>query len=870
MSHALAREAVRRATPSMGLCLAGALAWLAGVAWQIGEPALWPARAYQIGLVLGPLLGALAWRLTHVRRPAWLASGCASALLCLALAAMAWGSTGWRAVRAMGAAWPAAWQGKDVPLCAQVEGLPQALDGGGVMFDAQLLSVGDAACTANAAGHQTPPVPRVSLRAQGGDGLGGVSAGQAWRLVARLHRPDSLVNPGGFDATLAPFERGVRALGNVRAKAMQPVLLRAAPPWPWVGLIDRTRQRVRQAIAATVNDQRAAAVLAGLAVGDQSGIDRDDWTVFRRTGVAHLVSISGTHIAMLGWLAAWLVRPLWARWAWGTSRWPAPEAARWAAVATSLLYAALAGWGVPAQRTVLMMAMMAWLHSGTRRWPWPMVWLASALVVVWLDPWALRQAGFWLSYVAVGVLMSSGSAQGEAARLAAPQIEPPEAGQAPLERSRWHRWGSAAWQATQGAVREMAHTQWLVTLALTPLALVCFQQVSVVGLFANFVAIPVFTLGITPLALAGSLCPPLWQAGAWLVREAMVWLSALSSWSWAVWQGAALPWWVAGGAIVGAFALVLPVPARWRAVALPFFLPLWCLPATWQLVPPPRPGQFSVLAADVGQGTAVLVRTAHHALLFDTGPKVGTQSDTGERVLLPLLRAIGVNRLDTLLISHQDTDHVGGAASVVSGMAVAALLTSLDEAHPLRHQAVSTGQLVPHQACLAGQRWDWDGVRFAVLHPTAADYADRAHLPPNALSCVLKVQGLTEGAPSVLLTGDIEAAQEQALLDRAAASPQGLGALHSTVLLVPHHGSQTSSTQAFLQAVAPTDSVVQAGRRNRYGHPAPAVMARYQADGLRVHTTPDCGACLWSSHDAKARCWRDIAPHYWFPLDEAP
>jgi competence protein ComEC len=892
--------------------LCGALAWLIGAAGQTTEASLSGAWVYQ-GMVLFGMLACAAGPLSRWAWPGrfrrldtaqvckqsrlrWLPdpSVLKAAVLCLGLFLLAWGSTGWRASARMAEAWPVAWQGSDVPMCVAVQGLPQNLDGGALQFEAQVLSAGLAGCVADADPAAPPPVRRVTLFAQANDarprnhapddeapderprqsGLGQapVQAGQIWRLVARLHAPDGASNPGGFDAPLLSFERGVRAVGSVRFKATPPVLLRAQSRWPWVAWIDRTRQRIRDGIQAQVPDARAAGVLSGLAVGDQAGITREDWEVFRRTGVAHLVSISGTHIAMLGWLAAMLVKPAWARWGWGRSRWPAPEAARWVAVGVALLYALLAGWGVPAQRTVLMMAVMAWLRSGGRRWPWPLVWLGSAVAVVVMDPWALRQVGFWLSYVAVGVLMASGQRpedaligadQGLAQGPASGRFEP--TGKTSL--APWLQGLRSAAQASQTAAREMGQTQWLVTVALTPLALVCFQQVSVVGVGANMVAIPLFTLLITPLALLGVAWPPLWNLGAWLVNLSLAWLGEAASWPWAVWQAPVLPWWAAAAVILAGMGLLQPVPWRWRALALPFALPLLWLPRGWQLVPPPPPGQFTVMAADVGQGTAVLVRTAHHTLLFDTGPKIGKQSDAGERVLLPLLRALGVNQLDTLMISHQDSDHVGGAASLLGSLPVAGLSTSLDEAHPLRAMAGPEGRAPPHRTCLAGQHWVWDGVHFRVLHPTPADYADRAHLPPNALSCVLQVALPGPGGRSALLTGDIEADQEQAILGRAAASPEGLGSLHSTVLLVPHHGSKTSSTPPFLQAVAPSIGVIQAGRRNRYGHPAPLVLARYREMALPLAATPRCGAWLWSSDGSPARCWRDISPHYWYPPD---
>jgi competence protein ComEC len=267
------------------------------------------------------------------------------------------------------------------------------------------------------------------------------------------------------------------------------------------------------------------------------------------------------------------------------------------------------------------------------------------------------------------------------------------------------------------------------------------------------------------------------------------------------------------------------------------------------------------VAADVGQGTAVLVRTRSHLLVYDTGPAYTPEADAGGRVLLPLLRARGETQVDLLMLSHRDSDHVGGAATLLAGVPVAAVTSSLADDHPLRQRLDERG--LPHRPCIAGQRWHWDGVAFEVLHPTPGESA--LAQKPNALSCVLRVQA-ADGA-SALLTGDIEAPQEAALLQRDAA------ALRSDVLLVPHHGSKTSSTAAFLDAVGPSVAVVQAAYRSRFGHPAPSVMARYEGRGIAVARSDLCGAWTWSaaptpasatgSASAAGLCMRDVARRYW-------
>jgi competence protein ComEC len=265
--------------------------------------------------------------------------------------------------------------------------------------------------------------------------------------------------------------------------------------------------------------------------------------------------------------------------------------------------------------------------------------------------------------------------------------------------------------------------------------------------------------------------------------------------------------------------------------------------------PAPAPGEFSLLATDIGQGNAVLVQTARHALLFDAGPRYSLESDAGNRVLLPLLQALDL-RLDAVVLSHRDSDHVGGAAAVLMMQPQAELLSSIDREHPLQ-------QLRSSRPCEAGMQWQWDGVQFEFLHPGAADYFATPPPAPNALSCVLRI---SNGRQVALLTGDIEAAQEQRLLQ----TPDLAAKLRADVLLVPHHGSKTSSSPAFLQAVQPRHALVQAGYRNRYGHPAAQVMARYEALRINLVSSPRCGAARWRSDEPQnVACMREDERHYW-------
>ncbi len=815
-----------------------ALAWLAGVALQLQQGTLWsPELVLALGLVAAVLAAAGRVRRLPAR---WLVTATACCLLGFA-------STSWRAQWRLNDALPAHLEDQDLVLIGVVAALPQVnLSGVRFLFEVESASHQGQAL-------QVPGL--VSLgwyRGFDADTLftaptQDIRAGQRWRLTARLRQPHGSMNPHGFDLELWLFEQGIRAGGSVRATVTSsPTSSPTSTPQKLADNaghpIEQVRQSVRDAIERHVSNRTAAGVLAALAIGDQAAIEREDWDIFRATGVAHLMSISGLHVTMFAWLAGAVVGWCWRRSTRLILFAPVPLAARWGGLLLAFFYALLAGWGVPAQRTVWMIGVVVLLRSLGARWPQPVVLLAAGWVVCLLDPWAMLQAGFWLSFFAVALLISS-----------EPVLVENAVGN--VSHDPYHAAPPSTWRQRAGAVfKDTLRTQAIATVGLAPLSMVFFQQVSIVGFIANLVAIPLVTLLVTPLALLGIFLPWLWLVGAALVQGLMSFLGVLAGIPWAVWSAAAAPGWAGLLGLLGGALLVMPLPWRLRWLGLPLMLPLLAPP-----VQRPALGEYEVVAVDVGQGTAVLVRTREHLLVYDTGPMYSAESDAGQRVLVPLLRARGESQIDMLMLSHRDADHVGGAASVMANVKVNALSTSLEPGHRLLAKSTSSTSSTPHTPCAAGQSWVWDGVRFDVLHPLPQDTGTL--IKANALSCTVRVQGLSANS-SLLLTGDIEAAQEAALLQRQADGT--LPTLQSSVLLVPHHGSRTSSTGAFLDAVAPHTALVQAAYRSRYGHPAPDVVQRYVDRGITVVRTDRCGAWTWRSDTLNdARCERQTALRYW-------
>ncbi len=775
------------------------LAFAAGV-WTLQLQAELPAwsRLLVIAgtcIALGAVGVAVATRSAHAAR----------ALVALASLGFGFAFAAGAAQLRMGDRLDPAWEGHDVTLTGVVASLPQPFERG-ARFE---LDVEQAA----PAGFRAPS--RVLLSWYNGltpeefQEVLPIRAGERWRLTVRLRLPHGNANPHGFDYEAALLERGIGATGYVRPRGERTKL--AAMVWTPGYAIERAREGVRIKLWDALPEHRYAGVLIALAIGDQRAIETVDWETFTRTGIGHLMSISGLHVTMVAGLFAACVAALWRRSARLALRLPVRKAAAAAAVLGAAGYTLLAGFAVPAQRTLYMVTVVAvalWfdrLQSSSR------VLAAALAVVLLLDPWAVVSPGYWLSFGAVALMLYVGSAAtGRPHRLA--------------------QWG---------------RMQWAITVGLAPLVLLLFQQVSLVAPLANAVAIPVVSLVVTPLALVGAVTPGPWVAEAGhavlaALMPALDWLAQLPGAAWR--QHAPAPW-TAALALVGAAWLLAPrgVPARFAATLL--FVPLFAVrPAG------PADGEVRITFLDVGQGLAALVRTRDHALLYDTGPAYSVDADAGNRVVVPFLRGEGLDRLDAVVITHNDLDHSGGARSVMRTLPPGVLWSSLARDHPAQGDA-------PYRLpCRAGVRWSWDGIAFEFLYPPQSSYGD-PFVKANSRSCVLRVSGPGGAA---LLTGDIEESDERWLLGNRSVR-------RAEVLLVPHHGSGTSSTPAFLVAVRPEHAVFTTGYRNRFGHPKPEVAARYLTAGAAGWRTDRDGAVTvtLATGDLRVARFRDAQRRYW-------
>jgi competence protein ComEC len=753
-------------------------------------------------LISGAVLAGLSARLAHravLKLPALATCG--------ALFGFAWAAL--FAQHYLAQELPPQWEGRDLTLIGTIDSLPNRFEQG-VRFDfavERVLPIDGV--------HPVLPSKLAlswysAFRDEELQSVGKVEPGERWQLTVRLQRPHGNANPYGFDYEVWLLEQNLRATGYVRADEKSELKNRRIDSFvlSFGNLVEYCRSLLRNRIMAALPDKKYAGVIVALVIGDQRAISQSDWKVFNRTGVGHLISISGLHITMIAGLFATIVFGLWRRSFFTGARLPlmlpAQKAAALAGAGIALLYVLLVGFSVPAQRTLYMLTVVAAALWFGRITSVSHVLCVALGVVVLLDPWAVLWPGFWLSFGAVAIILF-----------------------ASVGRTRSHSNDTPAFTDRWLAVlKSAAHTQYAVTLGLVPLTMLLFGQISLVSPVANAAAIPLISFIVTPLALIGSVLPaPLsdWILGC--AHLAVEWLALgltwLSEFPVAVWSAPVPAFWIFVFALIGTLWLLAPRgwPMRWLGFA--GWLPLILNSPTH-----PKADEMWVTAFDVGQGTALLIETRNHRLLYDTGPFYSPQSNGANRVLLPYLKARGIDALDGVIVSHNDNDHSGGALSIFDEIKVRWVASSLAPSSPIVMAAPG------HLRCAAGQSWSWDGVRFDMLHPTAASY-DISKWKPNARSCTVKI---TVGAHSILLAGDIEALQEKELVKSSA------DRLPATVLLAPHHGSGTSSSEVFLSAVKPEIVLFQVGYRNRYHHPKPEVFERYGRFGIKRVRSDESGA----------------------------
>lgn len=661
-----------------------------------------------------------------------------------------------------------------------------------------------------------------------------INAGERWQLLVRLKPPHGFMNPGGFDYERWLFQQNIHATGYIRKSEFNQ---RLAPASPWS--INRLRQRLGQAIDALAIrlDQGDTSVpsmplIKALAIGDKSSITTEQWDALRNTGTSHLMAISGLHIGLAALFVYGLIRRIvpeyWMK------RMPAQHIAVIGGMVVALLYALVAGFSIPTQRAVIMLFTLSVMLL-IRRNHRPLDALGLALVVVLLiDPLAVLSAGLWFSFSAVAVIFISVAKAGKSD-----------------ER------GDSFSRKIKRVTGQWLKLQLMISLFLLPLSLYMFQQASLVSPLANLVLIPYVSFLVVPLVLLAIVCwffspgiaDMLFQLAATLLDFIWPLLSYLAERPYAYWVKGDLDLIALLLVTCGLFVLYFSTQLKtsrlsWASRALGVLL---LMPLLWSDRTELKSGEFQLTILDVGQGSAAVIQTKNHQLVFDTGAKFSDRMNVGASVVVPYLRSLGDEGLDRLIISHGDNDHIGGAQAVI-------------DAYPnadMWGQDIEDIKSDGKQVCHAGDQWHWDGVDFTFLSPLVKDPTDLKSEKRNNRSCVLRV---ASPYGSALFTGDIESNVEQRLLEVYGEK------LSSDILIVPHHGSNTSSTRAFIETVDPKYSIISAGYRNRYKLPSAKVIARYEASKLPLVRTDDSGAIMLKVGDAgtiEVQRYRDKLQRYW-------
>jgi len=651
---------------------------------------------------------------------------------------------------------------------------------------------------------QTPDVPLPSrLRLSWYSPLPEqLNAGETWQLTVKLKPPHGFSNPGGFDYEGWLFQQHIGATGYVRTSENNHKLAD-----PSLFSINALRQKLAHKIKQLLADSDYYGLIQGLTTGIRFNISQQQWQTLRATGTSHLLAISGLHVGLAALLGFVCFRYLWSLRSANLLVLAANEAGAIAGCITALFYAALAGFSLPTQRALIMITTAMLMLLIRRPIASQRILALSLFLVLFWDPLSVLSAGFWLSFVAVAIILFVSQ----------------------------NRFPAANFQWLK--------IHFLIALGLSPLLLLFFLQTSLISPLANVIAVPFVSFIIVPVVLLASmmsfisdpLTTVLLQVADGLVGyswPALNYLATLPFASWSSTNIAGFYWFAISVAIL---MLLMPkaTPAKW--LGLIGIIPLFLSDAEH-----PAENSFWFTLLDVGQGLSAVIQTQHHTLLFDAGAKFSANFDSGQSVVLPFLQHQGIKQVDKLIISHGDNDHKGGAHSVINGIKIVDIISS------------DTSLFTHAQACVAGQSWTWDGITFSILSPYPDDEGTA-----NNLSCVLKVTATTG---SVLLTADIEFETEQRLIKRNAQ------ALKSTVLVAPHHGSKTSSSPQFIQQINPDYVLFPVGFANRYHFPAKAVVARYQQQDTIMANTAEHGAILFKFNQDEIKpmlVWRQHARKIW-------
>lgn len=701
--------------------------------------------------------------------------------------------------------------------------------------------------------------------------------GQRWRFTVRLKKPHVSSNFGLRDQSTTLLVKRIKAIGYIRNPASAQLLQQ-----PSIWHIDNWRYRLSSAIYQTLPHNEITGLLVALAVGHQPAISPPQYKILQYTGTAHLMAISGLHIGLIIMVSLFVfkvMRKLRLYPSYLALRIPAPQSAAIFALISALIYSLLAGFSVPTQRAFIIIAVFAITILLKRKIATSYTLsLALLFVLIW-DPLSVQTQGFWLSFGAFSIIGYIFS--GRRAVLPSREtqlifkyfsfikskkqfldevffpLEPYHFKKIPdcalvkryfLNYNRlqpqqpivnFFKLGNlllcslcfSLFFKLKNWVKVFNQMQVAIILMLFPSLLMIFGYISLTTFFANAIAIPTVSLIVIPFVLLGTLfilplptiATFMFTIASYIMEKLWIYLAWLAQYG--VWEWAKPSWLSIFIATIGVLILLLPSGFPNKLLGI-----IWLCPLFFINHPPAiQTGELQFTLLDVGQGLAAAIRTRNHVILYDTGIKVNENFDSGKRVIIPFLKAQRIEKIDHLIVSHSDIDHSGGLKSIVAMMPVTEIFTNNPK--ELNHILPN----YPIKSCQAGQHWEIDGVNFDMLHPS------QVYIPKdNNRSCVLKI---SIGQYAILLPGDIEQLVEAQLNKLQAAQ------LQANVLIVPHHGSLTSSTEAFIEAVNPEIALFSVGYRNMFGFPKPEVVSRYKKRQIFTLMTAETGAIQFKMNE---------------------
>ena len=636
-----------------------------------------------------------------------------------------------------------------------------------------------------------------------------IRQGMLLQLRISLKWPHGAIDPGSFDRRTFAFANGLSAQGYVKSGRCLPEASRQQHTYFLFQAISRLRKQFKRKLMALTHGDSLQGFLLALAVGDHSLISHQQWQVFQKTGTSHLVAISGLHVSMVAGMVLLLIGYVTRFFPWIYLYCPRQCIGILPALCVAVGYGLFTGFAITTWRACLMLTILLSMRLMKRTMAAADSMTTSLYVILLLDPFAILKISFWLSFYAVLLL-------------------------------------SAYLQVATTVYQKLKNNLiWMV--AFMPLLLFCFGQIACLSGVANLVAIPIIACIVLPLLIVSFFffilhlpyLAVLLSIICNILHAQWLYLHLLSDLPFAVYVHPVMHLWQVGLALFGAFLICYNVYPIWRTLGVLCFFPL----LFWHLAVP-RMHQLRVSVLDVGQGLSVVLQTAHHIMIYDTGPKYGANYNAGKAIIIPYLKELGVHKIDLLMVSHRDMDHIGGSNALLHAFPVSKILTSVP------------GRFLgwPVATCLRGLHWHWDGVTFRVLYPEKKDL----HQDNNS-SCVLHVQ---IGKLSVLLPGDIERQAELRIIDLHKREE-----LNSTILIAPHHGSKTSSTQRFLQVVHPHIVVYSTGYLNHFHFPNIRVVARYHTLGVKQFDTQKTGAIVFTLNRQRILSIMLMNQQYHFPWD---